>query len=1154
MKNHELFRRDPKTANLVNDGQARILDIAENPRATEMLRYELEHFVCEGQYAAGLERILGSFLTNLGSAAQRAAWVSGFYGSGKSHLLKMLCHLWSNTTFADGTTARTLPPDLPADLVADFRELDNRGKQTGGGVFAVSGTMPEGSGESARLTVLGILFRGCGLPTAYNQAKFCLFLRDKGYFEKVVNHVTAAGRDFRRELTDLYVSPFLRKALLAVDPGLGDEKEVRELLRSQFPNQTDVDTPEFVRIATEVLKLQGKGEIPLTAIILDEVQHYIGDDKDRSRAITELTEALNKQMGSRVLVVAAGQNALSTDTPQFAWLRDRFTIRVELSDADVETVTRKVLLAKRAESVAALDAELKKNAGEIERQLVKSAIGPNTRDRDLFVSDYPILPTRRRFWEAALRAVDPTGSSSLLRTQLRITHEALRQVADELIGHVIPGDFMFFQQQTALVQQGILSREISDRILRLAADGSDEGKLKARVCGLVFLIRKLNRDKGTDTGVRATEEMLADLLVEDLAADGATLRHELPGILKDLVDTSVLLHDGTEYNLQTRESAEWDDQFRAQLVRARADVAGIAQERRARLRAAVDDAMKPLRLQQGVGRTAREILYHFGSEAPDDKGPVVPVWVRDGWEVDVKQVEGKAREATIESPALFAWLPQHREEPFREAIIRMKAAEAVLGLKGVPSTSAGEEARDAMEARRRDAERTIEQIIKEIISSARAFKGGGAELHALELFDKIQDGANDSLKRLFPRFDDADNKGWEVAANRARQGDDSPLQAIGWRGATEEHPVCKEILFQIGAGKEGRHILAHFVRSPFGWDKDSVHGALVCLTAAGRILATDTRTGESLQAKQLDHQRIPKASFRTESVSLTARDKIALKGLFQTVQIIAKPDDDLNQKATEYLEKLLGFVRDAGGDAPLPVRPSTAAIDDLRRLSGNEQLAKLLEKKSTLQQQAGDWKRLAELAEKRLPTWTKLRELVQSGDGVEAVIAVRSSMEAIQRDRLLLDPADHVAPLARQAADALRAALTSVRHSYAATRDRELGRLESADIWKRLADGQRTNLLSQSPIPEADASPIATEDDLISALRRTPLPQWRDRADALPGRVDALLAAAAKLLEPKAQRVTLPSATLHNAEDLEHWISSVRESIEAKLKEGPVIL
>lgn len=1154
MKNYELFKRDPKTANLVNDGQARILNEKEDARATEMLRYELEHFVCEGQYAAGLERMLGSYLTNLSSAAQRAAWVSGFYGSGKSHLLKMLCHLWMDTVFADGASARSLAPDLPADLIADLKELDNQGKRAGGGVFAVSGTMPEGSGESARLTVLGIIFRGCGLPTAYNQARFCLYLRNKGYYAKIEAHVKAAGRDFHRELADLYVSPYIRKALLACDTGLGDEKEVRDLLRNQFPNQTDVDTGEFIRVASEALRLRGKGEIPLTAIILDEVQHYIGDNKDRSREITELTEALNKQMGARVLVVAAGQNALSTDTPQFAWLRDRFTIRVELSDADVETVTRKVLLAKKPEAVTRLDDELKKHSGEIERQLVQSRIGPNNRDRDLLVPDYPILPTRRRFWEAALHAVDPTGSSSLLRTQLRITHEALRQVAAKAIGHVIPGDFMFFQQQTALVQQGILSREVSDRILRLAADGGDAGKLKARICGLVFLIRKLSRDPGTDTGVRATDEMIADLLVEDLAADGAKLRHELPDVLKELVEAAVLLHDGQEYNLQTRESAEWDDQFRAQMAKMRHDVAAIAQERKTRLRATVDEALKPLRLTQGVSRTPRDTQFHFGLDAPEPSDQCVPIWVRDGWEVDDKAVQGKAREAGTESATLFVWLPQHREEVFRESIIRMKAAQAVLDLKGVPTTRASEEARDAMDTRRRDAERTIEGILKEILAGARAFKGGGTELHALELLDKVQDGADDALKRLFPRFDEADHKGWEVAANRARQGDDSPLQAVGWKGATEDHPVCKEILYHIGAGKEGRHILAHFQRSPFGWDKDAVHGALVCLCASDRLIASDSRTGESLVAKQLDHPRIAKASFRTESVHLTAKDKIALKGLFQTAGVTSKPDDDLNMKAAEFLGKVIDFAQAAGGDAPLPARPGTAVIDDLRRASGNQQLAKILEHKSVLQQQTGDWKKLAELAAKRSPLWAKLQALLDCGIGLAELDQVRASAEAIRQDRLLLDATDHVAPLIKQAADLLRSALTTTRQAYATTRQREMSRLESADLWNRLTPAQRQLLLTQTPVPDVSDSSIATEDELIAALNSTPLTQWRDRTDALAGRVDNLLAAAAKLLEPKAQRVTLPSATIRNTAELDQWLADARTQIEDGLKKGPVIL
>ncbi len=1154
MKNSALFSRDPKTANLVNDGQARILNDADDPRAETMLRYELEHFVCEGQYAIGLNRILSSYMENLGAPAQRAAWVSGFYGSGKSHLLKMLCHLWSNTVFKDGAPARNIAPDLPKELQALLRELDNQGKRAKGGVFAVSGTMPEGSAESARLTVLGIIFRGCGLPAAYNQAKFCLFLRDKGYYDRVEAHVRGAGKDFKRELADLYVSPHIRKALITCDPGLGDDKEIRELLRQQFPNKADVSTTEFVNLAKEALTIQGKGEVPLTVVVLDEIQHYIGDNKERSMGITELTEALNKQMGSRVLVVGAGQNALSTDTPQFSWLRDRFTIRVELSDADVETVTRKVLLRKKPEAEAPLKTELEKNAGEISRQLAKSSIASTSADQQWLVPDYPILPTRRRFWEVALHAVDPSGSSSLLRTQLRITHEALREVADQTIGHVIPGDFMFFQQQTALVQQGILSREISDRIIKLKADGSRVGELKARICGLVFLLRKLSRDKGLDTGLRANEEMLADLLVTDLANDGAKIRHELPALLKELVDASVLLYDGHEYNLQTKESAEWDDLFRVHQAKVRQDVSAIAQERKARLRADVDEALRSLRLQQGVAKTPRDLQVHFGSEPPDSSDQNVPVWVRDGWELDAKQVQGKAREAGPDSSMLFVWLPQLRDDVLRENLIRMKAAQAVLDIKGAPTTRPAEEAQAAMLARRNDAERTVETILKEILTEAKAFKGGGVELHALELFDKVLDGANDALKRLFPRFDESDQKGWEIAANRARQGDDSPLNAIGWKGTTEDHPVCKEILHHVGAGKEGRHILAQFQRSPYGWDKDAVHGALVCLCASGRLLASDAKTGEALTAKQLDHPRIAKASFRTESVTLSAKDKIAIKGLFQSLGIASRPEDDLNAKAREYLEKLLSFGYAAGGDAPLPARPNTAPIEDLKRLSGNEQLAEILKQQSALKLLAGDWRQLAELTAKRTPLWFRLDALLKSGSGLASLEAAHASAQAIVQNSLLLEATDHVSPLIRTTSDALRTALTACRRQYGEVREKELQRLESADSWKKLNSDQRKQLLAATPMPDIDNTSVGTEEELIAALRTTPLQQWSDRTDAIAGRVDKLLADAARLLEPKVQQVRMSSPTLHTEAEVKAWIATQEQTLLAKLKNGPVVV
>ena len=101
MKIHQLLDRDPLQVRLANSGQARITS-GTDPKVMRELRAELETFVCKGKFADALQRILERYLASLDASRQDAVWVSGFFGSGKSHLLKMLAHLWVNTGFEDG--------------------------------------------------------------------------------------------------------------------------------------------------------------------------------------------------------------------------------------------------------------------------------------------------------------------------------------------------------------------------------------------------------------------------------------------------------------------------------------------------------------------------------------------------------------------------------------------------------------------------------------------------------------------------------------------------------------------------------------------------------------------------------------------------------------------------------------------------------------------------------------------------------------------------------------------------------------------------------------------------------------------------------------------------------------------------------------------
>ena len=89
MMNRDVFVRNPLEVSIPNDGVAKIGE-PKTPQEWDVLKFELTNFVCEGEYKRGLETILSTYLRQLDQPTQPAVWVSGFYGSGKSHLVRVL--------------------------------------------------------------------------------------------------------------------------------------------------------------------------------------------------------------------------------------------------------------------------------------------------------------------------------------------------------------------------------------------------------------------------------------------------------------------------------------------------------------------------------------------------------------------------------------------------------------------------------------------------------------------------------------------------------------------------------------------------------------------------------------------------------------------------------------------------------------------------------------------------------------------------------------------------------------------------------------------------------------------------------------------------------------------------------------------------------
>ena len=1147
MKVFEVLDRDPRKSSLANEGQARITDTRDD-RAIRELRAELETFVCDGQYRDAIERILRSFLTQLDRPRQLATWVSGFFGSGKSHLLKMLGHLWVDTAFADGSTARSLVPQLPDEIVALLRELDTQVVRSGKPAVAAAGALLSGGGP-VRLTILSIILRTCGLPDQYPQAQFCFWLRDQGYLDRVRNAVEAAGKNWLQELNNLYVSRPIAQAVLTCDPNFAtDERQARQVLREQFPlRTTDISTAEFIEAARKALG--PVGDLPLTALILDEAQQYIGDSTDRASTFAEVAEAIQTQMDSRVMLVASGQSALS-GTPYLQKLRDRFRINVQLSDTDVEAVTRLVLLGKKPSAIENVRKTLDRNTGEISKHLQGTRLAERSEDRQTIVEDYPLLPTRRRFWEECFRAVDAAGTHSQLRSQLRILDDSLKSVAKCDLGTVIPADLLFEAIAPDLVNTGVLLNEIATRIQALD-DGSAEGRLKKRLCGLVFLINKLPREAGVDVGVRATAKILADLLVEDLNTDSGPFRKTVEALLESLANAGTLMKVSDEYRIQTTEGAEWDRAFREKVAALRQKEVDIASKRDQLLAGAVQKIVNEIRLSHGESKLRRTLTLHARVDEPPSTGDQIVVWMRDGWSTSQKEVENEARRRGQDDPIIHIFVPRAAADDLRTYIIESEAAQQVLDSKGVPSTREGQEARESMNSRLQTAQTVRENLIREVISSAKVFQGGGNEIFGDSLKSKIETASEASLARLFPRFTEGDHRAWEVALRRVRDGSDQPFGAVGWDKSTEDHPVAREVMIIVGNGSKGGEVRKTLKAAPYGWPQDAIDVALMALHRAGSLRAT--LNGQPVPPGQLDQNRIPSAEFRPEKVRLGTTDKIALRGLFQKAGVSVKSGEE-ELKAIQFLDTLIKLAQAAGGESPLPTRPDTTKIDDLKRLTGTDQLGAILQIKAEIEKWIDQWTAIKERAEKRMPNWNMLERLLTHADTLPVVAEVKPEVEAIRSGRSLLEDTDHISPLRAKVATALRAAVTDQFNTLHKAWNEGIQILQANAMWTSLGDAVRNKILDQVGLRTPIEPSIRKDEDLLSELDRQSLAARADAVAAVPERIARALEEAARMIKPRAQRFSLRSTTLETEEEVKNWLVEQERKLLEAIKQGPVII
>ena len=1150
MKNRDIFLRDPVVEEIPNKGVATVSE-ASTALELQTLHYELKNFVCEGQYAVGLRRILRSFLSSLSNGSpQKGIWVSGFFGSGKSHLVKVLRFLWTDYKLPGGESSRGLVSAMPDEIAELLKELDTAGKRLGG-LHAAAGKVGDKTRakDDIPLAVLQVLLQSLNLPDEYPAAQLYFYLHKNGALKQVTAEIQTAGKTLESELKQLWVSAALRDALRKHCPDFADIKpnEMPSILKAQFP-PTDgrITVSQMVEGIHTALTLNG--EMPLTLLALDELQQFVGDSADRSYAVQEVVEACSNRFQAKLLFVATGQSAI-TETPNLQRLAGRFQEQISLTDADVETVTRTIVLGKKPDAKQAIQQVIDATKGEIFKHLNGSLIGPKASDSDILIADYPILPSRRRFWERVLRSVDPTGTSTMLRTQLRIVDEAVRGSAENELGHVVAADVLFDQMKDSLILSGALLPEELSTIERQTKDDKINGRLKARLCALAYLIGKLPKNGAGDIGVKATNDHLADLLVEDLHAGSGELRRIVPILLQELESVNDLMQVDGEYRIQTREGSDWANDFESRKRKMLSDKSKIAEIRSRYLRLALDSQLKEVAVSQGQVKEKRKVGLHLGQDRPKLEGGQIPLWVRDGWTFSDKDVLADAQQAGQEDATVFVFIPSIGDE-LSAAISSFEAAEETVAARGTPTSDEGRQAQAAIAGRRQGFDQNIKRMVAEALSSSCVRLGGGSEIDTgNDLKSRLQAACETSATRLFPKFGVADDTKWHIVVKQAQGGAGDPLKAISYTGNAADHQVGKAILEYLGAGKRGSLVRNRFGGEPYGWPQDAIDGALLALLAGGAILAD--RQSKPVKATELNQKTIGDAEFRVERVILTATQRIELRQLFQSLEVSCKSGDE-SSAGPLFLQKSIDLANSAGGQAPLPERPSIHPLIVIKELSGNEQLLELHQIRDQLLQDFALWRKTKKKIDERLPSWYVLKDLLNLAQTLENFAGFKTQVNAIDTGRQLVHDPNPIQPLIDSIASELRGALSDVVGKSKDCYEAENQKLGSSDTWNQLDHDQWNAIMTESKIRNIDSPDLSTTYKLIENLQRVGLSQWQSELVALPVRFAEAERKAIQLLEPNSVAYAVPRKLLKNKIDVETYVEKLKLELLAKVEQNPV--
>ena len=537
-----------------------VIKVAQDDEVS--IKQELTEYVITRE----LRKHFNTFLTNYERSIDEptdkiGVWISGFFGSGKSHFLKMLSYLLSNKVVAGKKAVDYFQDKFDDPLM--FSQLEKCASiPTDTILFNIDSKSPINKDATAILRVFAkVFYEHLGFyGTELKVAKLEQFISKQGKtseFKTAFETVNGQPWDDARDSFSFFEDDIVQ----VLQDVLGmSEISARNWFNGEETGELSID--QLVDEISDYINSRGKDYRLL--FMIDEVGQYIGSDGNLMLNLQTIVEEIGTRCQGRVWVMVTSQEAIDSITKisgdDFSKIQGRFNTRLSLSSSSVDEVIKRRILAKTdiAEKL------LKMKYGENDSAL-RNLFAFNGAVLDLkgygsemdFVETYPFVPYQFRLMQNVLAEIRKHGNSGKHlsggeRSMLSGFQEAAQAIEEKDENSLIPF-YLFYNTVHTFLESSI--RRVIDRCQE-AADNND-GIKQYDVCilKLLYLIRYVD-------DIKSNVDNITTLMVDEINANKLPMRQQVQESLDRLHSQNYISRSGDLYMFLTFEEQDIEREIR----------------------------------------------------------------------------------------------------------------------------------------------------------------------------------------------------------------------------------------------------------------------------------------------------------------------------------------------------------------------------------------------------------------------------------------------------------------------------------------------------------------------------------------------------------------------------------------------------------------